>query len=302
MRFAAGFISFLLTIILPGIPLTKFGAKKGAWAVVTGATAGIGLEFSLQLARAGFNVFLVSRDLAKLHSVAANIEQSNPKIKTKIHAIDLANATDTQYNSLGADLDGLEIGVLINNAGMGHSYPEYFHLMPESETNSMLAVNICSLVRITHMVLPGMVQRHRGLILNLGSFSGHAPTPFLSVYTGTKGFLHSFSQGLGNELQGSGVEVRNLNTYFVVSTLSKIRRSSLLIPTPKSYVRSVLGHIGQSIGPMPYTSTPHPSHALVQYVIDRVGSWQFWFWINRRMQKSTRAKALKKKERLAKGQ
>ena len=89
---------------------------------------------------------------------------------------------------------------------------------------------------------------------------------------------------------------------FQVSKLSKIRRPSLFVPTPEAYVRAVLSHIGQSIGgssTMPHTATPYWAHALVHAAVDRVGSWSLWFKINYAMQKGTRAKALKKREREA---
>lgn len=90
---------------------------------------------------------------------------------------------------------------------------------------------------MTKLVVPGMVARKRGLILTVGSFAALIPSPLLAVYSGSKAFLQTWSQALGSELEPSGVTVELLNTYFVVSKLSKIRKSSWMIPKPSTYVR-----------------------------------------------------------------
>jgi 17beta-estradiol 17-dehydrogenase / very-long-chain 3-oxoacyl-CoA reductase len=110
-------------------------------------------------------------------------------------------------------------------------------------------------LKVTKLVIPGMVQRKRGLILTVGSFASLIPSPLLAVYSGSKAFLSTWSQALGSELEGTGVTVELLNTYFVVSIvrllssasshpsmmqvskLSKIRNSSWMIPKPSTYVR-----------------------------------------------------------------
>lgn len=164
----------------------------------------------------------------------------------------------------------------MNNVGQSHSYPEYFHVAPEQEALSIMTINNIALVRVTKLVAPGMVARKRGLILNVSSTSGWAPSPLLSVYAGTKSFVHHFSASLGSELAPFGVIVSSLNTHFVVSKLSKIRRANLLTPMPRDYVRWVLGHIGQGsggLGGMPYIVTPYPTHALLQYAVELAVPW-----------------------------
>jgi 17beta-estradiol 17-dehydrogenase / very-long-chain 3-oxoacyl-CoA reductase len=123
------------------------------------------------------------------------------------------------------------------------------------------------------------------LILNVGSFSAHVPSPLLSVYTGSKAFVNAFSQALGCELEDLGITVSLINTYFVVSALSKIRKPNILTPLPGPYVRSVLSHIGTPVGAVsdkPYVSTPYFTHAVAQFFIDHVGTWPLWFWYNKR--------------------
>lgn len=121
-----------------------------------------------------------------------------------------------------------------------------------------------------------MVARKRGLVLSVGSFSGAVPSPMLAPYSASKAFLSTFSDALREELRGTGVEVQCLNAYFVVSNMSKIRRSSFTVPTADNYVRSVLRHIGQAGGAAgtdrPATSTPYLSHAIADYLMNCVSS------------------------------
>ncbi|KAG8904069.1 hypothetical protein FRB99_002340, partial [Tulasnella sp. 403] len=112
LSFGLNFLRFFFqTFLLPGTSLSKYGAKKGAWAVVTGATDGIGREFAMQLAKAGFNVFLASRSPEKLAAVAAEIE-AQYKVITKTHTIDFSSRDDAAYVSLGDSLKNLNVTVL----------------------------------------------------------------------------------------------------------------------------------------------------------------------------------------------
>ncbi|EDR09116.1 uncharacterized protein LACBIDRAFT_192627 [Laccaria bicolor S238N-H82] len=294
---------FLQTFILPGTNLRKFGAKKGAWAVVTGATDGIGREFSLQLAKAGFHVFLVARNEALLASTAAEIEQKYG-VSTATHSIDFSKADKSAYNSLGSSLGSVDVGVLVNNVGKSHAMPAYFVDTPEEEMSDIVSINVQATLQVTHSVLPGMVQRKRGLILNVGSFAGAVPSPMLATYSGTKAFLTTFSSALGEEVRKDNITVEHLNTYFVVSKLSKIRKASALIPKPDAYVRSVLSKIGLPCGASysgrPNTSTPFWSHALLDYGLTLIGLQSAFISYTHGLHKDIRRRALRKMERDAK--
>ncbi|KAK0525630.1 hypothetical protein OC834_001901 [Tilletia horrida] len=293
--------------ILPGIPLSNFGAKKkapgtGAWAVVTGATDGIGREFALQLASAGFNIFLASRSAEKLGKVAAEIEIANPGIKTKTEAIDFSSGDDKQYDALEAALAGLTVGVLVNNVGKSHNMPVTFDETDPEEIRQIIEINVTATMRVTKMLTPRMIQQKRGLIINMGSFAGQAPTPLLAAYSGSKAFLIGWSQALGEELRHHKITVSLLNTYFVVSNMSKIRRSSAMVPTPKQYVRQALKTIGSNCGAVgrPFSSTPWPMHALVDWAIEHlIPSKALILSYTYDQQQATRKRALRK---LAKAQ
>jgi len=294
------------TFILPGANLTRFGAKKGSWAVVTGASDGIGREFALQLAKAGFNILLVARNDEKLSAVATEIHtQYGPNVSTKICLIDFSKHSEAAYEHLAKDCEGLDIGVLVNNVGKSHSMPADFVDTPKQEIEDILMININGTVRATYVILPGMVQRKRGLIINVGSFAGAVPAPMLATYSGTKAFLSTFTDALAEEVKQHNITAVHVNTYFVVSKLSKIRKPSMLIPTASTYVQSVLSKIGLSCGAAytgrPHTSTPYWSHALMDYLMSLV-SKDFLIRNGHNMQKSIRVRALKKLARESKSQ
>lgn len=111
----------------------------------------------------------------------------------------------------------------------------------------------------------------------MGSFAGLVATPYLSVYSAGKAFLSTWSQALGTEVAKDGIVVEHVNTYFVVSAMSKIRRPSLLIPTAKNYVASVLAKVGVPCGAtVPYTSTPYPMHGVANWAIKNLLTDTFW--------------------------
>lgn len=165
-----------------------------------------------------------------------------------------------------------------------------------------------------------IIHSRSGLILNLGSFAGLVPSPYLSVYSGGKAFLSTWTQALAKEVESQGIVVQNVNTYFVVSSMSKIRRPTFLIPLPKPYVASVLAKIGVPCGAnVPYTSTAYPSHGIANWLISNTLSTKFWInqnygmctynnaWILSNdlyicyvaIQKDVRRRALRKREREA---
>lgn len=116
-------------------------------------------------------------------------------------------------------------------------------------------------------------SRKKGLILNIGSFAAAVPSAMLATYAGSKGFLATWSQALGEELKHKGITVQLVNAFFVVSAMSKIRKPSWSTPLPSTYVASVLRTLGNPCGAIgrPYVSTPFWSHAVADWVMGQVG-------------------------------
>ncbi|KAF8220589.1 3-ketoacyl-CoA reductase [Tricholoma matsutake] len=295
------FAVILQIFVLPGISLNRFGAKKDAWAVVTGASDGIGKEFAFQLAKAGFNIFLVARNKGLLDSTAAEIERKFPGVSTATYAIDLALKDDVAHEGFATVTDGLDIGVLVNNVGRSHSMPVYFHETSREEMSDIVALNVNATLRVTYSILPGMIKRKRGLILNIGSFAGAIPSPMLATYSGTKAFLSTFTSALAEEVKSHNIIVEHVNTYFVVSKLSKIRKPSVMVPLPGTYVRSVLSKIGLACGAAFSgrlgTSTPYWSHALLDYGMTLIGLPGVYVRYTHGLHKDIRRRALRKLEK-----
>ena len=295
--------------VLPATNLKTYGAKKGKWAVITGASDGIGKEYAFQLASKGFNVVLVSRTQAKLETLASEIE-AKYKVETKVVAFDASTDAEDNYKSLGDAISGLPVTVLINNVGQSHSIPVPFLETENKELQDIITINVTATLKITQTVAPVIAEtvskekkKVRGLILTMGSFGGLLPTPYLATYSGSKSFLQAWSAALAGELQSQGVDVELVISYLVTSAMSKIRRASLSIPSPKNFVRATLNGIGRRNGAQERyaTSTPYWAHALMHFGIDQtVGVYsKLANSLNLNMHKSIRARALKKAARLA---
>ncbi len=176
------------------------------WAVVTGASSGLGAIFADQLAQRGLSLVLAGRDHARLSAVAQRVGQIAPDVDVELVVGDLG--ADAGVDALVARLDGRVIDVLVNNAGFG-TYGPFVEIDAERE-HELLAVNVDALVRLTHAVLPGMLARGRGGILNVASTIAFQPGPYQATYGASKAFVLSLSQALWAETRGSGVTVTAL--------------------------------------------------------------------------------------------
>lgn len=176
-------------------------------AVVTGASGGIGKELAILLARDQYDLVLVARSGDKLASLAKELMDTHG-VNARVEAYDLAapGTVEKLVTALGDDIGRLE--VLVNNAGYG-SYGEFWK-GERDEQLGMVDLNIRALTELTHAVLPGMVARKRGRILNVASTAAFQSGPLMSVYYATKAYVLSFSEGLSEELRGTGVTVTAL--------------------------------------------------------------------------------------------
>lgn len=285
----------------------RYYGKKGSWVLVTGASDGIGKEYATQIAKQGYNLLLVSRTQSKLDILALEIESKGnnffqPKVLTL--AMDFAANKDSDYAKLEKMINDLDIAVLVNNVGLSHSIPVPFVLTPDQEIKDIIGINTLATLRVTKLVLPGMLRRKKGLVMTMGSFGGLTPTPLLATYSGSKAFLQHWSSALASELDGSGVDVQLTVSYLVTSAMSKIRRPTWTIPTAKDFVTQVLRRIGRKGGSTvyAYSSTPYPSHALMQWAMENtfgLGS-QYLIDQNRGFHQQIRHRAARKAEREAK--
>ena len=171
-------------------------------ALVTGASAGLGLEYARLFAARKIPLVLVARRRDRLEALAAELERDHG-VTVHVLAEDLEDALAPARIAAAVEHRGLTLGYLVNNAGFGTSGP--FAASDPARELAMVQVNIAALVALTHAFLPGMVARRRGCILNLGSTAGFQPGPFMAVYYASKAFVNSFTEALSYELKGTGV-------------------------------------------------------------------------------------------------
>lgn len=242
--------------------------KLGEWAVITGATDGIGKAYAKALAKKGLNIVLISRSLSKLEAVAKEISDET-KVQTKIIDVDFTGGSEI-YEKIQTNLEGIDIGVLINNVGISYHHPEYFlTYTDENKTfiRDIVAANIYSVTFMTKMILPRLLAKKQGVIVNVSSLAAVIPNPLLSVYSGTKAFVDKFSEDLHQEYKNQGIIIQSIRPGFVATNMSKMRKTSTMIPSPDCYVNSALktvGIVGRTTGYWP--------HAVMGLVIDTVSS------------------------------
>lgn len=162
----------------------------GQWAVVTGATDGIGKAYCMELAKRGMSVFLLSRTSDRLSQVSKEIEDRHG-VQTQSLAVDFANVTSEQWTQIKEKTSNIEVGVLINNVGCSYEHYEFLHSIDDATVHRLIEINVRATVQMTRMVLPGMINRRKGVIINIGSGVGSLlpSAPLLAVYAGTKVLL-----------------------------------------------------------------------------------------------------------------
>ncbi|HEV2231801.1 MAG TPA: SDR family oxidoreductase [Terriglobia bacterium] len=174
------------------------------WVLITGASSGIGRALAFEFASRGYNLFLTARNEAALRQVAEECGRKS-KIETEIYLADLSNLGTVDELIRVLSTSGREFEILVNNAGFG-VHGEFVKTELDQELG-MLNVQLAALLKLTKALLPGMMARKSGRILNVASVYSFAPVPFQAVYSACKAFMLSFSAALREELKESGVAV-----------------------------------------------------------------------------------------------
>ncbi|MBV9863615.1 MAG: SDR family oxidoreductase [Alphaproteobacteria bacterium] len=175
-------------------------------ALVTGASGGIGADLARELAKDGHDLVLAARSLAPMHALAT--ELAGFGATSTVIGADLSLVGAAQELASELERRGIEIEVLINNAGLG-AFGRFERSDP-ARTAEMLQVNIVALTELSRLLLPGMVARRRGQIMLVGSVASFQPGPRMAVYFATKAFVLSLGEALSYELRGTGVTVTTL--------------------------------------------------------------------------------------------
>jgi len=190
-----------------GGPTRAEGAAGGALrrACVTGASSGIGEHFARRLARDDYALVLVARTADRLEALADELRRLR-RVRVEVRPADLTDPGALE--ALAAELAEAPPDLLVNNAGFG-TVGRFAELDPARE-EAQVRLNVWAVVRLTRAVLPGMLARGHGSVVNVSSLAGDAPSAYTATYAATKAFVTSFSQAVAEELRGSGVKVQAL--------------------------------------------------------------------------------------------
>ncbi|USB33121.1 SDR family oxidoreductase [Paenibacillus sp. YPG26] len=175
---------------------------QGKWALVTGASSGIGEQFARQLAKQGSHLVLAARSLNKLESLASELK-TKYAIQAKVVSIDLSQegAPSELYHQ--CKRLGVDIELLINNAGFAtHGF---FEQVSGERQHEEVMLNVAAVVDLTHLFLPDMLRRSSGTVINVASTGGFQPLPYMAVYGATKAFVLSFTKALWWENRDRGI-------------------------------------------------------------------------------------------------
>ncbi|KAM4547572.1 hydroxysteroid (20-beta) dehydrogenase 2 [Fundulus diaphanus] len=221
--------------------------KYGQWAVVTGATSGIGKAYAIEMARRGLDVVLIGRSDDKLRMVAKEIKNEYGR-KTHTIQVDFTEGGSI-YSSIAKELQSLQIGILVNNVGMTCTdHFAYFLETPEAEQkiSQIINCNILSVPQMTRLVLPGMVDRGTGLIINISSEVGVRPHPLLTLYSATKIFVTYFSKCLHAEYKSMGITVQCVAPLMVSTNMTHNMQVNYLVKSASGFAYEAVNTVGHS--------------------------------------------------------
>ena len=173
-------------------------------ALVTGASAGLGAEFAAQLAARGHNLVLVARSADRLRLLADQLHAEHG-VGVRVIAQDLTAPDAVARITAQLAAAGVTVDLLVNNAGFGTA--GRFEEIPDGRDQDQLMVNVVSLVGLTRALIPGMLTRGHGGVINVGSTAGFQPSPYFATYSAGKTFVLNFSLALRSEFQDRGVRV-----------------------------------------------------------------------------------------------
>ena len=189
-------------------------------ALITGASSGIGEACARKFAEGGYSLILTARRAEKLAELKAELEAEGTKVKTLTFDVRDAEAAETAVDSL--EPEWREIDVLINNAGLALGLDKEYEGDPD-DWNTMIDTNIKGLLTMTRLIVPGMVERNEGHVINIGSVAGDAAYAKGNVYCATKAAVKTITDGLRIDLAETAVRVTNLKPGLVETNFSNVR-------------------------------------------------------------------------------
>jgi 17beta-estradiol 17-dehydrogenase / very-long-chain 3-oxoacyl-CoA reductase len=253
---------------------------KGTWALVTGATDGIGKAFCEELAREGFNIILVSRNPDKLRTVANELEKGF-KISTACIPFDFNEKTSLKdYIEVFDGLDSrFDISILVNNVGT--TARGNFLDTDIAAISNVLNCNILPQTYLSRLIGNGMRERsHRCAIINLSSILAMRPMPYSSIYSSTKVFNHYLTEAVSLEHNTSNIDFLSVKPFYTKTAMIKNLKDTFCVIEPQQCVEGALNDLSYEL-----TTPGHWKHKIFSYI----SSWMPMFYLRYKMKKRLQA-------------
>uniref|UniRef100_A0A3Q1J278 Hydroxysteroid (17-beta) dehydrogenase 3 n=1 Tax=Anabas testudineus TaxID=64144 RepID=A0A3Q1J278_ANATE len=216
-------------------PLSKtFFISMGEWAVVTGASEGIGRAYAFALAERGMNVVIMSRTKETLNQVAKEIGETTGQ-RVKVIVTDFTK--ENVFSEIEDQLKDLNIGVLVNNVGMLPS------VIPCRFLDSADLDQVSGTSAMCKIILPGMENRGKGVIVNISSGIASIPFPLYSMYAASKVFVERFSQGLQAEYKAKGIIIQAVAPFGISTRMAAYQKPNIVTLSPEDFVKSSLQYL-----------------------------------------------------------
>ncbi|XP_051509300.1 17-beta-hydroxysteroid dehydrogenase type 3 isoform X4 [Myxocyprinus asiaticus] len=246
----------------------SFFTSLGKWAVVTGGSDGIGRAYAQEFSKHGMNVVIISRNQEKLDRAARKIEL-NTGGEVKVIAADFTK--DDLYGNIKKNIEGLDIGILVNNVGiLPNQIPckllETADL--EERIHAVINCNVKAMVKMCRIVLPGMQERRRGVILNVSSGIAKIPCPIYTLYAASKVFVERFSEGLQAEYKSKGIIIQTVAPFGVSTSMTGYQKPDMVTFTTEEFVRSSLMYL--KAGDQTYGSA---THTILGWIVQGIPTW-----------------------------
>lgn len=263
--------------------LDRFKDNNGEpWAVVTGGSDGIGLGYVEELLSNGFNIIIHGRSEEKLKKLKNDLQMKYSSRSIETVAVD-ASKVEQAISEITKSSVNKHVTILINNLGYQSSYTSFKEQSPE-EIDSIINVNIRFPLHLIHAFIPILETRSNSLIINMGGLTSEYPAPYLSVHSGTKSFLKSYSYALSLELPPTtSITIKTYNIHNVSSSSNR-SLPSFITPTSRDMAKACLENASAS----GVFVTPYWTH--------RIMDWVLWLLPRKFMDSTLTSRILKMKE------
>lgn len=232
-------------------------------ALITGATSGIGEACARKFAEGGYNLILTARRAEKLAEIKAQLEAEGTKVRTLVFDVRDAETAKQAIDSLEAEWQTID--VLINNAGLALGLEKEYEGNPE-DWNTMIDTNIKGLLTMTRLIVPAMIERNEGHVINIGSVAGDAAYAGGNVYCATKAAVKTITDGLRIDVAESAVRVTNVKPGLVETNFSNVRFHGDNARAENVY-KGIVPLTGADIADVAFYAASAPKHVQIAEVL-----------------------------------